>query len=456
MARIIQTIASTAYTGPTQKMNRWQAYQALILIFPLPFGGDVIWAWSLYSLTCFALLILELNQRFKKNQSVNFPLALTKAAPIIFLLLSAQLIAAIQLIFSPTPFNNTNYLALIKGLSLSLFLPLTLLMLENKERIKRIIWLIIFAAAFQAVYGALMVLSGLEWGFFVKKTKFIGAATGTFNFRNHFAGYLEISLAIGIGFLLTQGQPLKGNWRQKLRQGIETLLSPKIIMRLLLAIMVIALVLSRSRMGNTAFFASLLITGALALLLMKNKSRSTVILLSSLLIIDVAIVGTFFGVDKVAQRLQATSAKSEVRDEIAHDTLNIWQQHPLSGVGVGNYRHIYPSNRGPDLKAYQTVRHAFNDYLQFLAEFGLIAFTLLASSALWCLFWAIQAMYLRHSSLHKGLGFGACMGITAILIHSTVDYNLQIPANAFMFVFLLALACIARWAPSRSTRGHRQ
>ena len=437
-------------------MNRWHAYQALILILPMPFGGDVIWAWSLYSLTCFTLLILELNQRFKKNKLITPPLALTKAMPIITLLLAAQLVSAVQLFFSPTPFSNANYLAVIKGLSLSLFLPLTLLMLENKRRIKRIIWLIIFAATFQATYGALMVLSGLEWGFFVKKPIFQGVATGTFNFRNHFAGYLEISLAIGIGFLLTQGKPLAGNWRQKLRQGIETLLSPKIIMRLLLAIMVIALVLSRSRMGNTAFFASLLITGALALLLMKNKSRSTVILLGSLLIIDMAIVGTFFGVEKVAQRLQATSAKSEIRDEIAQDTLNIWQQHPLTGIGVGNYRHIYPSNRGPDLKSSLTVRHAFSDYLQFLAEFGLIAFTLLAGSVLWCLYWAIQAMRLRHSNLHKGLGFGACMGIIAILIHSSVDYNLQIPANAFMFVFLLALACIARWAPSRSARGHRQ
>ncbi len=437
-------------------MNRWHAYQALILLFPLPFGGDVIWAWSLYSFTCFTLLTLELNHRFKKNKTVNFPTTLTKAMPIITLLLAAQLVAAVQLFFSPTPFSNANYLALIKGLSLSLFLPLTLLVLKNKDRVKRIIWLIIFAAAFQAAYGAIMVLSGLEWGFFVKKTKFLGVATGTFNFRNHFAGYLEISLAIGIGFLLTQGQSLKGNWRQKLRQGIETLLSPKIIMRLLLAIMVIALVLSRSRMGNTAFFASLLITGALTLLLMKNKSRSTVILLSSLLIIDIAIVGTFFGVEKVAQRLQATSAKSEVRDEIAQDTLRIWQQQPLTGIGVGNYKHTYPSNRGPDLKSSLTVRHAFNDYLQFLVEFGLIAFTFLASSVLWCLYWAIQAMYLRHSSLHKGLGFGACMGITALSIHSSVDYNLQIPANAFMFIFLLALACIARWAPSRPTRGHRQ
>ncbi len=431
-------------------MSRWHLYQALILLLPLPFGGDKLWAWSLYSLTCFTLLLLELNSRYKKSSPLKLPITFTKATPVLILMLLVQIITIIQPILSPASFSQASYLAIIKGLSLFSFLALTLLMLDSKKRIERIIWVVILAAAFQAFYGALMVLSGIEWGFFMEKEIFQGKATGTFIVRNHFAGYLEISLAIGIGFLLSQGQPLKGNWRQKLRQSIETLLSPKIIMRLLLAIMVIALVLSRSRMGNSAFFASLLITGALALLLMKNKSRSTVILLSSLLIIDIAIVGTFFGVEKVAQRLKSTNSKSEVRDEIARDTFNIWQQQPLLGIGTGNFNDTYPSQRNNDVKTDKIVRHAFNDYLQFLAEFGAIAFALLAAATLQSLYWAIQAMRLRQSNLHKGLGFSATMGITAILIHSAVDYNLQIPANAYMFVFLLALACIARWGPSKN------
>ena len=35
------------------------------------------------------------------------------------------------------------------------------------------------------------------------------------------------------------------------------------------------------------------------------------------------------------------------------------------------------------------------------------------------------------------------MGVIAIGIHSTVDFNLQIPANAFIFVILLALGWIS-------------
>lgn len=442
-------------------MNRWQSYQVLVFILPLPFAGNVDWAWSLYCAACFILLALELKNRLQhmRNKQLSTPVlptSLIKALPIMALLLTAQAFVAIQVLFNLSSTPHSSYLYLIKGLALTLFLPLSLLMLESKQRINRIIWVIIIAGAFQAVYGALMVLSGLEWGFFINKPSYTGKATGTFISRNHFAGYMEMCIAIGVGCLLAQGgKQAIGNWRQKLRHTIEVLLSPKIIMRLLLAVMVIALVLSRSRMGNSAFFASLLITGALALLLMKNKSRSTTILLGSLLIIDISIVGTFFGVEKVAQRLQSTSAKHESRDEVSRDTFSMWQQQPLMGIGAGGYEHTYPSFKGDDIPSTQLYNHAHNDYLQFLAEFGVLAFGLLAAAVLWCLIWAVQAMRLRRSNLHKGLGFSACMGITAILIHSTVDFNLQIPANSFMFILLMGLACIARWGPSEQGRRRR-
>ena len=453
----------TAYAWATlytciQPMNRWQAYQALLFILPLPFAGNVDWGWSLYSLCCFVVLLLEVNSRvsvmrLKQLPTLALPTTLIKATPIIALLLGAQLVVALQLLLGLSSSHHNSYLYFIQGLSLTLFLPLSLLMLESKARIKRIIWVVMLAGAFQAIYGSLMVLTGLEWSFFSAKFSYLGKATGTFINRNSFAGYMEMCLAIGIGFLLAQGgKKAAGDWRQKLRQGIELLLSSKIIMRLLLAIMVISLVLSRSRMGNSAFFASLLITGALALLLMKNKSRSTTILLGSLLIIDIAIVGTFFGVEKVAQRLQASSTTHESRDEVSRDTFNMWQQYPLMGIGAGTYEHAYPSHKSDDVTHPAIYDHAHNDYLQFLAEYGVVAFSFMGVAVLWCLVWAVQAMRLRRSNLHKGLGFAACMGITALLIHSTVDFNLQIPANAFMFVFMLVLACIARWGPSEQRR----
>jgi hypothetical protein len=44
------------------------------------------------------------------------------------------------------------------------------------------------------------------------------------------------------------------------------------------------------------------------------------------------------------------------------------------------------------------------------------------------------------------------MGVTAIGIHSTVDFNLQIPANAFVFMLLLALGWISLYLDRAPTK----
>jgi hypothetical protein len=60
-----------------------------------------------------------------------------------------------------------------------------------------------------------------------------------------------------------------------------------------------------------------------------------------------------------------------------------------------------------------------------------------------CLGAALRAQWVRRDPLMRGMAFAAIMGITAILIHSWVGFNLQIPANALLFVVLLALGWIS-------------
>src|SRR5690606_19224321 len=105
----------------------------------------------------------------------------------------------------------------------------------------------------QAFYGTFMTLSGTEWLLSGPKEHYRGVVTGTFVNRNHLAGYLEltISCAIGLMLALRDGKPF--TWRSL----VELLLSAKLRLRLALVIMVIALVMSQSRMGNTAFVAAL-------------------------------------------------------------------------------------------------------------------------------------------------------------------------------------------------------
>ena len=70
-------------------------------------------------------------------------------------------------------------------------------------------------------------------------------------------------LALGIGLLIAGLSDRRfDTWKKFARLTIEWILSPKMILRLALCVLVIALTTTHSRMGNTAFFSSLLIAGA--------------------------------------------------------------------------------------------------------------------------------------------------------------------------------------------------
>ena len=208
------------------------------------------------------------------------------------------------------------------------------------------------------------------------------------------------------------------------------------------------LVMTHSRMGNTAFFASLAIAGVLALLLSKRSTKATIILIISLIIIDIFVVGTFFGIDKVAQRLQTTSEKSETRDEVNTYTLGAIQDNLLTGTGAGTYYTNFSAYRQYDAGR-GFYDHAHNDYFEFACDYGAVVTGCLMLAVLWTFISAIRAQIKRKTALMRGIAFSATMAIIALAIHSTVDFNLQIPANAATFVVILALGQISLYQKSR-------
>jgi O-antigen ligase len=195
-------------------------------------------------------------------------------------------------------------------------------------------------------------------------------------------------------------------------------------------------------MGNKAFFSSLLLCGLAGMVLQQRVTRNAVIFFFSLLLIDMYIVGNWFGMDEVVERLQNTSLEVEKRDEVAIDSVIMWRDHFWFGTGADSFYQSYVDGgyMGPDSLYY---RHAHNDYLEFGSGFGFVGFALLATAVLTSLWQALIAQRQRRSSLRQGLGFASTMGIISILIHSFADFNLHIPVNSLWFVVLLAFAWVA-------------
>ncbi|MGH8733909.1 MAG: O-antigen ligase family protein, partial [Burkholderiales bacterium] len=295
----------------------------------------------------------------------------------------------------------------------------------------------------QALYGGLMHLAGANLEIFGARIPHAAHASGGFVNRNHLAGFLEITLALGVGLMIGALQETgRRSWRQFWRDTAQLLLSPKAPLRIFLVVMVIALVMTRSRMGNTAFLSSLLIAGGVALAFSRHATRSTVILIASLIVIDVFLIGAWFGVEKTVQRIQETTqVEVEERVEPSVYAADMLRDYPAFGSGPGSFYTAFTRYRGPDIRPFYD--HAHNDYTEILVESGVVGALLVGSLPLWALVLGVAALSRRRDPLARGFAFAVVMGVCAIAIHSTVDFNLQIPANALAFVVLLAYGWVA-------------
>src|SRR5258708_23417437 len=169
-----------------------------------------------------------------------------------------------------------------------------------------------------------------------------------------------MSLAVGIGVLIASLSDRKADsWRNFMLLTVEWILSPKMILRLSLCVLVIALTTTHSRMGNSAFFSSLIIAGAIGSLLSRYATRNTVIRLASLIAIDLFIVGSWFGVEKLAERLEQTTVAKHIRpggeesfeqrSEPAKYGLNLVADYPAFGSGPGSWYVAFPRYRSGDI-----------------------------------------------------------------------------------------------------------
>jgi len=445
--------------------SRWifVFYLALLVWAPVPLGSNRPWVWALLALWVLALALWWLAGLIRGKRA--FPMILQQAWPMLLCgllwlayvwlqllplpvgllkLLSPEaarwyLAAAAPETLGAAPLTLDPYATLeaaCKSTSYLAFFALSLILLRDRERIRAAAYTVIASGIFQALFGALVSLQSRG-----------EVASGTFANRNHFAAYLALCLSVGIGVLIAN---LSGerhqSWGRFFRSLIQWMISPKMALRLGLVMMVVALVLTRSRMGNSSFFISLLATGVIGLLLAKRATRSMVVLLVSLIAVDVFIVGTYFGTKRVVDRITQTTAETEDRDEVAGYALGMWKDYPVFGSGLGSFPVVFP--RYSQGETQMSYTHAHNDYLEFAAETGAVGLSLLGLMVAMSFAAALRAQYLRRDPLMRGLSFAAMMGILALMIHSAVDFNLQIPANALTFMLLLAFAWISLYHAS--------
>lgn len=439
-------------TQPTSYLERFLVASTLFVLvwLPLPLGSNRDWsAGLLILLVSFLGVVWVVNQVRGGIKLDSRNKTLRVALPMFGLLLLTQVWVALQWLTGISMDNGATLQYLTLGLAYSLLFLLIISTFHTRQRLILLLSVLIISGTFQAFYGAYMSLSGSKSILASIGFGHSRVTSGTFVNRNHLAGYLEMTLACGIGLLLAlrDGKPFR--WISVL----ELLMGAKARLRLALVVMVIALVMTNSRMGNTAFFVSLIGVGALFILRNREHRVRNSMILISLILIDMLVISQYFGLERLKERVVNTHFQNVVvegevvqqanviRLDINAYILPLAMEKPLVGEGAGSFEAVFPEYAGEDVRSH--FDHAHNDYMQFIIEYGLIGSLPLLAFALLALWRALQALWRRESLFCSGIGFGAAMGIISIGIHSAVDFNLQIPANAATFTVLCAIAVLA-------------
>ena len=305
----------------------------------------------------------------------------------------------------------------------------------NRYRVtNHLIIAILLVGVFESLYGIFEFFSGHRHIFYVDWSSRISSVTGTFLNRNYFAGYLLMVIPLSIGFLFSreanQHRRFMG-WRHRL----SSLDGKDLLLGFGLILMILGLLLSASRMG----IVSLLISFSLISLLFRDPRGRERFSRTSILIFGLALLwAAWIGLDAVISRFFTVSEGLESRWVMWTNTFTILKDFPLLGSGLGTFTEVFPMYRSFHIVG--LVTHAENDFLQLASDVGLVGSGILLTLFLFLFFKATSGIRsLSWGEPQRYIGIGGLVGILALMFHSIVERNIQVPANAFLYTFLWAM-----------------
>jgi len=451
--------------------RKFEVFLALILIgSTLALGGVQPITYSVVEILLFLLVILFLWGQKRQQGRIDISLPIW---PLLFLLwvalqllpLPRSFLASVSQVHRLTlawlaPIQNAGFwgtlsidpsatlLAFFKILAYVAVFVMAIQLFDSARRKNTIVTALIALGCFEAGYGILQYL--LNWNkiFGYTNPYDSSVATGTYINRNHFAGLMDLTvpLAFALAFYTYQLWSDPRRRAASTRSGGASPLEFRIVFYLFLAvIMVIGAVFSYSRGGVLSVSFSLVALSVLTILKVRRKSWGILIAGLATLALGFSLwVGVGGLVHRFVNMGHAGYVSTQRRSMIWSDTLQLFRSNPILGTGLGTYEDaLRPFQRHlVDL----TIDHAHNDYLEFGAETGLVGFALLFIPIFYLLVRMVISFLKDHRRYRSAILLG-CIGSTlGLLIHSLMDFNLHVPANAMIFAVILGIgykaACV--------------
>jgi len=341
-------------------------------------------------------------------------------------------------------------LVLVQFATLLIYFSATLVFIDTPHRLHLMVRTIM-------IFGFLLAIFGLTQSF-TSPTKVYwmrelnqSTAFGPFINRHHFAGYMELTIALPLGLLFAGAVD-----KEK-----------RLLFIFIAGLMGVALVMTASRGGIISLVAEIMFFVIVTAIFRKHseerhrrKSRLKAVGVR-LGLAAVLLVGLFIGVLSLGGEMSLnrlivdsvnTNDPTTGRSHFWSVTLQIIKAHPLIGTGLGAFGVVY--TKFDTRNGLFRLEQAHNDYLQVLSDGGMIG-AALALAFVGLLFYRAFVRAQSSDDFRRGVALASLGGCFAVLVHSFFDFTLHTTSNALLFLVLAAMATLngrVEDAPRRKRR----
>lgn len=392
----------------------------LLLAFSvLAFGAVEVWSESVLEI---GAALLFLGWAFLAYRSSD---AKIRWSPLNWPFLGFIGIGLLQLLFRWTPYAFLTRTELLKWSAYFLIFFLAAQAFRTRAELSQLAWFVVALCFAVSLLGIIQYFTSENELYWIHELKIQGEPFGPFVNRNHFAGFLELTLPVGLALMVFHS----------VRRDLF------LFTTLLTIVPVSAIILSGSRGGIVSFAFEV---GVLALLARSRRSpvgkSSRGIAIGVLVLAALALVA-WVGAERAIERFSKVNShevSSDRRVSMFRGATRIFFDHPLKGCGLGALIDVYP--RYETVYDGKVVDHVHNDYIEALAETGILG-GFCGLAFLWLLYREGRKNFMAEQGhFSRALHAGAITAVSGLLVHSLVDFNLHIPSNALFFLLQAYLA----------------
>lgn len=397
---------------------------ALVAFSVAAHGGVEEWALAVLEIGASLLLLLwTLWIYFMQREQVFI-------SPLLPPLAAFAILVCFQWVFHQTASSYHTRMSLVLLLSDLVLLFLAVQAFRTLQDMRGFVWFGMIFGFLVSIFGILQHVAFNGKIYWFREMHYGGIPFGPYVNRNHFAGFVELIVPLAL-VPLVLGRVRRERW---------------LVVGLFAVVPIGALALSASRGGIISLGVELLV---LASLMVMGKTAGKQMIAGAVVLLVALLLVSWLGVNQLLQRfatLQSLEVSAGKRASMRRDTWRIFLEHPIIGTGIGTLELVYPPYES--LYDGKVVNHTHNDYLEALAETGILGGA--------CCSWFLVTLALESwkrirqfndtfaGALHSS-GLVACSGF---LVHSFVDFNLHIPSNALLFFLMAHLATAPMQLPS--------